>query len=109
MDLTSEFSALQTNVDRKMKIYADQCIENAIKSLLMDNPSLYKQDMYKTMAKYQCMYTCCHLDQREKKCSTPAVLRGYCEKHAMPTAYEQMTNNTRRTSLPTRVMPSFGS
>ena len=51
MDLTSEFSALQTNVDRKMKIYADQCIENAIKALLMDNPSLYKQDMYKTMAK----------------------------------------------------------
>ena len=66
----------------------------------MDNTSLYKQDTYTTMAKYQCIYTCCYLDQREKKCSTPAVLRGYCEKHAIPKAYEQMTNNTRRTRLP---------
>ena len=57
MDLTNEFAALQTHVDRKMKIYADQRIDNAIKALCMDNPSLYKSDVYKTMAKYQCTYT----------------------------------------------------
>ena len=109
MDLTSEFAVLQTHVDRKMKIYADQCIENAMKALLMDNPSLYKEDVYKTMAKFQCMYTCCHVEKHGKKCMHQAVLRGYCEKHSQPTAYEQITNNTNRKNLPNRVMPSFGA
>jgi len=109
MDLSNEFVTLQTNVDRKMKIYADQRIENAIKALLMDNPSLYKSDVYKTIAKYECMYTCCHFDKRDKKCSSVALIRGYCEKHHIPTAYEEMTSTARQFSGNIRVMPSFGS
>jgi hypothetical protein len=107
MDLVNEFAALQSNVDRKMKIYADKCIENAIKALSMDNPSLYKEDMYKTMAKYQCTYTCCNVEKNGKKCMNPAVLRGYCEKHSQPTAYESMVS-ARATHGKARVMPSFG-
>jgi len=109
MDLTNEFAALQTHVDRKMKIYADQRIDNVIKALCMDNPSLYKSDVYKTMAKYQCTYTCCHIDARDKRCSNPSEIRGYCQKHHVPTAYEEMTAAPRQINGSTRVMPSFGS